>query len=455
MEKNLPKNWKVVNVSDFVSLLEIGGRPRGGVGKLTEGIPSISAEHFNYGGGFKFEKIKFITKEFYEKLKKGKIEKGDVLVVKDGATTGKSAYIDNKFPFDKAAVNEHTFIIRTYEGFENKLLFYFTLSVDFNNYILNTIGGSTIGGIKKGFINELRFNLPPLAEQKRIVAKLDEVFGHLDTLKTRLEKIPNLLKNCKQAILTQAVTGKLTEEWRKGKQLEEWCNQKIGDLIDSIDVGKSFKCPEYPVKKGQVGLVKISAVTWNVFNSKETKTVTDKSKINKNYFINSGDFLISRANTLELVGASVVVNEIEFDIMLSDKVWRVNFINDTIKLYAHRFLKSPKGRKEIESRATGNQLSMRNLSQNNFKDIDIPIPPKKEQTEIVKRVENLFAKLDTIEQQYQNLKTKIDRLPQAILAKAFKGELVAQLDTDGDAKKLLAEIQQLKASLTIKRKKKT
>ena len=67
------------------------------------------------------------------------------------------------------------------------------------------------------------------------------------------------------------------------------------------------------------------------------------------------------------------------------------------------------------------------------------------------RVESLFAKADTIEAQYQALKTKIDNLPQAILAKAFKGELVAQSDTDGDAKELLKEIEKLKAEVKPKK----
>jgi type I restriction enzyme S subunit len=78
--------------------------------------------------------------------------------------------------------------------------------------------------------------------------------------------------------------------------------------------------------------------------------------------------------------------------------------------------------------------------------LTFPLPPKQEQTEIVKRVEHLFTKADTIEEQYQNLKTKIDSLPQAILAKAFKGELVEQLESDGDAKDLLTEIQKLNAA---------
>ena len=76
-----------------------------------------------------------------------------------------------------------------------------------------------------------------------------------------------------------------------------------------------------------------------------------------------------------------------------------------------------------------------------------------EQQEIVSRVESLFAKADAIEKQYETLKVKIDSLPQAILHKAFKGELTEQLDTDGDARELLKQIQELK-EINIKSKKK-
>jgi type I restriction enzyme S subunit len=254
-------------------------------------------------------------------------------------------------------------------------------------------------------------------------------------------------------VLTQAVTGKLTEEWREGKELEEWKEVKLGNYILEIKAGKNFNCPEMPVVKGKVGLVKISAVTWGKFNEEETKTVEDETRIDARLFIKAGDFLISRANTLELVGASLIVDKIENDIMLSDKIWRVRFEKSIIPFFIDSFLKSSKGRSEIESRAVGNQLSMRNISQNSFKDIDIPLPTLEEQKEMVRRVESLFAKADAIEKQYQTLKQKIDSLPQALLAKAFKGELVEQLESDGSAEELLKEIQKAKAGLTKSTKK--
>ena len=86
-----------------------------------------------------------------------------------------------------------------------------------------------------------------------------------------------------------------------------------------------------------------------------------------------------------------------------------------------------------------------NINSQEIKDLKIYWTKPKEQQEIVSRVKSLFAKADAIEKQYESLKAKIESLPQAILHKAFKGELTQQLDSDGDARELLREIEGLKA----------
>ncbi|AQX02178.1 restriction endonuclease subunit S [Elizabethkingia anophelis] len=324
------------------------------------------------------------------------------------------------------------------------------INLNFIKYVMTyidkseVITGTAQPQITIQLLKFLEIPLPPLQEQKRIAAKLDALFAQHEAMKKALEDIPQLLKNFRQQVLTLAIMGKLTEEWRKTKVLKNWRKTTLKELIVKIDAGKSFECPNIAVSEGQVGLVKISAVTWGFFNENETKTVFDPNRVNEKIFIKSGDFLISRANTLELVGAPVIVESINHKIMLSDKIWRVNFVNSILKKFIKIYLLSKKGRSEIEMRSSGNQLSMRNISQENFKSIPINLPSDDEQQEIVSRVESLFVKADIIEKRYQILKEKIDSLPQAILHKAFKGELVPQLPTDGDAKDLLEEILKLK-----------
>jgi type I restriction enzyme S subunit len=182
------------------------------------------------------------------------------------------------------------------------------------------------------------------------------------------------VKQFRQSVLAAAFRGDLTADWRdQHPDVEDWKEVKLNNVVKQIKAGKNFKCPEIPVTSETVGLVKISAVTWGKFDPKETKTVQDKSKIDESLFIKLGDFLISRANTIELVGASVIVNSIDHKIMLSDKIWRVTFNELCDQKFIDFYLKSKRGRQEIESRATGNQLSMRNISQKSFRDINIRV----------------------------------------------------------------------------------
>lgn len=122
---------------------------------------------------------------------------------------------------------------------------------------------------------------------------------------------PRKLKNLHQ--ITKAELAGLP------KLPEGWGWVRFGELIYRIEAGKSFKCYEQPPQRDQVGVAKVSAVTWGEFDENESKTCIDPNKINEAYIIKKGDFLFSRANTIELVGACVIVKSVNRKIMLSDK----------------------------------------------------------------------------------------------------------------------------------------
>ncbi|MDJ0746499.1 MAG: restriction endonuclease subunit S [Xenococcaceae cyanobacterium MO_167.B27] len=369
----------------------------------------------------------------------------------------KSAYADYK---NKGGL-KIGFSIRGLEGIET--LFLIHLIRTFESQISQKGTGTTFKAISGNILRNLEFPLPPLNEQKRIVAKIEALQTRSQRVKQELEAIKPLLEQFRQSVLAAAFRGDLTKDWREqnpdvepaevlfkdsddlvisNKSIPKtWIHIKLNSLINKIQAGKNFKCPEIPVNQDRVGLVKISAVTWGRFNPQETKTVDDKSQINPDLFINKGDFLVSRANTIELVGASVIVEEINYQIMISDKVWRIVTNEQANKKYIDFFLKSKRGRKEIETRATGNQQSMRNISQKAFKDVVIPFAPLPEQKEIVRRIESLFKLADNIEQQYQQAEIDLETLNQSILAKAFRGELVPQDPNDEPASVLLKRIR--------------
>lgn len=223
-----------------------------------------------------------------------------------------------------------------------------------------------------------------------------------------------------------------------------WTYTRLGYFIDSIDAGKSFKCNEKEPQNDEIGVAKVSAVTWGEYNEAESKTCTDLNQVNKAFFIKKGDFLFSRANTIELVGAVVIVKDTTKKIMLSDKTLRINFLNLN-KSYVLYYLRSKNGRKEIMYRSSGNQESMRNIGQDRIRSIVIPICSNEESTFIV---ELLSQKLSAIEKQEQIIEQTLKQsatLKQSILKKAFSGQLVPQNPNDEPASVLLERIKAEKA----------
>lgn len=310
--------------------------------------------------------------------------------------------------------------------------------------------------------SKLPIPLAPVNEQRRIVARIEELFSRLDAGVAALRQAKAQLQRYRQSVLAAAVTGQLTQAWREQhpdtepasellerileQRREQWTGRgnyrepaatqslslklpstwtitNIDSVISGIEAGKNFKCEERPPTEGETGLVKISAVTWGKFDELESKTVTRDDQIREEHVIHSGDFLLSRANTLELVGAPVIVEQITRHLMLSDKVRRFRFI-ERLEKFALFWLRSKLGRKEIESRATGNQLSMRNIAQASLREIPLPLPPLAEQHQIVAEVEARTTAIDHLEAELDHQLTRSNRLRQSTLRSAFCGTLV-------------------------------
>jgi len=206
----LPNGWRWVRLSEITKDLESGKRPKGGVKNIANGIPSIGGEHITWDGGFDFAKIRYVPYEFYQSMRKGKINKGDILIVKDGATTGKTAYVSEDFPFKDACINEHVYILRVYENLAiSRFVFLFLISSSGQNQIKNTFRGAAQGGINSEFINQVTIPLPPLEEQKRIANYLQEVHEKIKELKEVQTRTEEEIKFLEQSILEKAFRGEL------------------------------------------------------------------------------------------------------------------------------------------------------------------------------------------------------------------------------------------------------
>ena len=109
-------------LEELLSNISAGSRPKGGAQK--SGVPSIGAEKIEKFGVYDYSSEKYISKEYYDKLKKGKLNSGDVLLYKDGAYTGKVSMCLNGFPHNKAAINEHVFILNTKNNWAQNYLYF-------------------------------------------------------------------------------------------------------------------------------------------------------------------------------------------------------------------------------------------------------------------------------------------------------------------------------------------
>lgn len=189
-----------------------------------------------------------------------------------------------------------------------------------------------------------------------------------------------------------------------------------------IDAGLNVRCEERPPTGEERGLVKISAVTWGRFNQEQSKTLPESAEINERDRIQVGDLLMSRANTIELVGAAVLVTEVHKRLYLSDKVLRL-VIPGQCRRWVHYSLKTPESRKAIAEASSGNQLSMRNISQDRIRNLEIPVAPLREQQRIADKLDTVLARVDACRDRLACVAPLLKRFRQSVLASAVCGRL--------------------------------
>ncbi len=172
-----------------------------------------------------------------------------------------------------------------------------------------------------------------------------------------------------------------------------WRSVSLREVLDRIEAGTSFKAQDRPAVDGEVGVLKLSAVTWSTFQPSENKALFPGCDPGNCPRVQKGDLLISRANTTELIAAVVMVQENHPNLLLSDKTLRL-VPNQAVTCpnYLLHVLRTPLVRRHFERHATGTSGSMRNISQENIGATRIPLPPLPEQ----RRIAAILDKADAI-----------------------------------------------------------
>lgn len=187
------EDWEVIKLEDILESIESGSRPKGGIDpELVNGVPSIGAESINGLGVYDFSKTKYVTRDFFNNMRRGVVKSYDVMVYKDGAYVGRKGMFGNDFPFAEFAVNEHVFILRSNEK-AGQIFLYFLLQEE---ELAQLNSNSAQPGLNQQAMKTYEIVLPPkkLINDFEAFAEplIDKIFENAKQMRT-LQKLRDTL----------------------------------------------------------------------------------------------------------------------------------------------------------------------------------------------------------------------------------------------------------------------
>ena len=198
----------------------------------------------------------------------------------------------------------------------------------------------------------------------------------------------------------------------------------MGDLALYSESGKSYKCTEVPISGNEWGVLKVSAISWNNFLEDKNKLYSKNKPLDTSAKVNTGDFIISRANTSELVGKSVIVKNISKNLLLSDKTIRFIFTELVYSDYINLCNNSLFARVYYSAKGTGSSPSMKNITREHMKMLLIPLPSLHKQQQIVKKTNELMQYCNDLEASIKESAMQNEKLLQQVLREALRKEPV-------------------------------
>lgn len=194
-----------------------------------------------------------------------------------------------------------------------------------------------------------------------------------------------------------------------------WDCFTIGKLISTIESGWSGNGKQREKHADEIAVLKVSAVTKGYFIPTECKVLDDQHNIKKYVYPQKGDILFSRANTKEMVGATVLIKKDYPDLILPDKLWKIRFCTDVNPIYMKHVLSTTTVRNAFSAASTGTSGSMYNVSMEKFKGVIIPVPPLSVQNEFAAFVERVDQQKQTVQQSFE----KLELMKKALMQEYF------------------------------------
>lgn len=395
----------LVPLSTIVSSLESGGRPKGGIIDGEGEVFSLGGEHLNEHGDFDFSKKRLVPRSFYEQMKRGVVAPNDILIVKDGATTGKVSYVGDDFPYSPCSINEHLFRLAVNGDMADSVyVFYYLLSPRGNREILEDFRGATIGGISQRFVDKVYIPLPPLREQKRIAA----VLAKADRVR-RLRRFARDLSD----IYLQSVFLEMF-----GDSVANpigWEVAVVGHVIASSQYGTSNKSNSeqrgYPVLgMGNItysGGIDLTSLSYVELSEDEFETLR----------LVPGDIIFNRTNSTKLVGKTAHWNY-ELGAVLASYLVKLKLKKSVLPDYFAALLNTRYYKGLFQERCK-KAVGQSNISPTLLKEFPMLVPPLPLQRQFAR----IVHRFDRLRAQQREAERQAEHLFQTLLHLAFRGEL--------------------------------
>lgn len=428
----LPQGWAVTTLGE-VADWGSGGTPSRSEPSFYGGtIPWIKSGELN--SRYITTTEEFITEAAIKSSSAKIFPAGSVAIAMYGATIGKTAILSVD-----ASTNQACAVGAPVDGVIGKEFLYRLLQNEKEAFIEKGKGGAQ-PNISQAVIKAHNISLPPLAEQTRINKKLDVLLAQVDTLKARIDALPALLKRFRQSVLAAAISGRLSEEWREVGQNaipHNWRKVTVGDLCklkSGIAISADYEKSTGDFKYFKVGEMNIEG---NEHFLQHTDRYLSKGDIPEKSLMPKGSILFPKRGGAIATNKKRILKDPSF---VDLNIMGIIVPADVETMYVYRWLETI----DLAKLNTGSTIPQ--INNTDIAPLEIPLPPLAEQSEIVRRVEQLFAFADQLEAKVFSAKTRIDHLTQCILAKAFRGELTPQDPNDEPASVLMERIQAQRAA---------
>jgi type I restriction enzyme S subunit len=309
-------------------------------------------------------------------------------------------------------VNNHAHVLRPNPArLDLRFLLHYLNQFDYQGFA----NGTTRLKLTQSAMNLIPVPIPPLEEQRRIVAILEDHLSHLDAADAGLRKALRQCVQFERSALEAAVHSVPVNV------------VPLKEVVARIEAGKSFTCEPRVSMPGEWGVVKVSAMTWGRFIEKENKAVPKGKSIDDRFQIRAGDILVSRANTSAYVGSPVLVTSDPDHLLLSDKSLRLIPRPGISRTWLLAVLSAPSTREQISSLATGTKDSMRNVSQDALMSVRIPVPTLvSDQKSVEQMAEDARSGMHKLREDASRSESQAVVLRQSLLMAAFSGQLTKE-----------------------------